>query len=110
MEEEEKESMTFHGDVYQESTDKVRLSKQLIRVRDAMLDGQWRTFSDISEITGDPEPSISAQLRHLRRPCFGAYAVDKRKMASGLWQYRVTEGAAMPPFQLNTTERRLAWI
>lgn len=102
--------MTFHGDVYDETRDKSRLSKQLIRVRDAMLDGKWRTFSQISEITGDPEPSISAQLRHLRKPEFGGYDVDKRKLPSGLWEYRVTDGATMPPFQLSAAKRRFAWI
>ena len=102
--------MTFHGDVYEETRDKSRLSKQLMRVRDAMLDGEWRTFSQISDITGDPEPSISAQLRHLRKPEFGGYDVDKRKLPSGLWEYRVTEGATMPPFQFSAAKRRFAWI
>lgn len=102
--------MTFHGDVYEETRDKSRLSKQLARVRDAMLDGKWRTFSEISLITLDPEPSISAQLRHLRRPEFGGYNVDKRKLSSGLWEYRVTEGATMPFFQLSAPRRRFAWI
>ena len=102
--------MTFHGDVYEETRDKSRLSKQLARVRDAMLDGKWRTFSEISLITSDPEPSISAQLRHLRRAEFGGYNVDKRKLSSGLWEYRVTEGVTMPPFQLSAPRRRFAWI
>lgn len=102
--------MTFYGEVYEETRDKSRLSKQLVRVRDAMLDGEWRTFGEISLITSDPEPSISAQLRHLRRPELGGYDVDKRKLPCGLWEYRVTEGATMPPFQLSAPKRRFAWI
>lgn len=56
-----------------------------------MLDGFWRTLSEIARELGYPEASVSAQLRHLRKPEFGSYLVDKRrrKAQSSVWEYRV---------------------
>jgi len=54
-----------------------------------MKDGTWRTLAEISETTGDPPASVSAQLRHLRKPRFGGYTVDRRHMGGGLYQYRL---------------------
>lgn len=57
-----------------------------------MSDGVWRTLDQISEVTGDPPASVSAQLRHLRKPRFGAYLVEKRYVSRGLFEYRVLPG------------------
>lgn len=81
--------MRFNGAGYEHARDSERLAKQHSRIRDLMLDGQWRTLALISELTGDPPASVSAQLRHLRKPRFGAYAVEKRYLGQGLYQYRV---------------------
>jgi hypothetical protein len=54
-----------------------------------VIDGRWYTLKDIAVRTGDPEPSISAQLRHLRKPRFGGYIVEREYIANGLYQYRV---------------------
>lgn len=81
--------MRFNGAAYEHARDSERLAKQHSRIRDLMLDGQWRTLARISELTGDPPASVSAQLRHLRKPRFGAYAVEKRHLGQGLYQYRV---------------------
>jgi hypothetical protein len=57
-----------------------------------MSDGYWRTLDEIAHATGDPHASISAQLRHLRKPRFGAYVVEKRHRgapARGLYEYRL---------------------
>ena len=43
--------------------------KKLMRA--AYLCGPWLSLAEISELTGDPQGSISAQLRHLRKPAFG---------------------------------------
>lgn len=69
-----------------------RLSIQRERIKDLMLDGNWRTLNQISDETGDPSPSVSAQLRHLRKPRFGGFRVDRRYLERGLYQYRVTKG------------------
>lgn len=57
-----------------------------------MADGQWRTLAEISAVTGDPPASVSAQLRHLRKPRFGAHLVSKRHLGQGLYVYRVLPG------------------
>jgi hypothetical protein len=53
---------------------------------------EWRTLEEIRALTGEPAASISAQLRHLRKPRFGSYRVEKRNRGSeshGLFEYRV---------------------
>jgi hypothetical protein len=59
-----------------------------------MRDGQWRTLYEIAKATGDPETSTSAQLRHLRKPRFGGYVVEKRRRTAtaGTWEYRLLIG------------------
>jgi hypothetical protein len=82
----------FNGSNYNPSVDHARLSKQHERVRDCMLDGVWRTLEEIAALTGDPPASVSAQLRHLRKPRFGSYTIEKRARgdrASGLFEYRL---------------------
>lgn len=67
-----------------------RLAAQLVRIRDLMLDGRWRSLVAIEQVTGYPQASISAQLRHLRKRRFGSYRVEKRHVEHGLWEYRVS--------------------
>ena len=77
------------GPAYEEAKDRVRLQGQLGRVWDLMRDGCWRTLPEIAARTGDPEGSISADLRHLRKQKFGSHVVEKRRRTGGLWEYRV---------------------
>jgi hypothetical protein len=82
----------FNGPVYESAMDKNRLTLQLGRIYKCMIDGRWRTLEEISQITGDGESSISAQLRHLRKPKFGSYEVQKKirgDRKNGLYEYRV---------------------
>jgi hypothetical protein len=82
----------FNGPDYDPALDHDRLINQVDRIRALMLDGRWRTLYEIRILTGDPEASISAQLRHLRKPRFGSYLVDKRRRGkgkSGLFEYRL---------------------
>lgn len=81
--------MRFNGDDYDPERDNPRLIPQYERVRDLMLDGKWRTLGAIALETGDPTPSISAQLRHLRKKRFGGFTVDKRYVGGGLYEYHV---------------------
>jgi len=81
--------MRFNGADYKPDRDNARLTGQLLRIWDAISDGRWYTLKDIAVLTGDPEPSISAQLRHLRKPRFGGYIVEREYIANGLYQYRV---------------------
>lgn len=67
-------------DDYNTREDQKRLSRQHIAIRELMLDGVWRTVEDISKLTQEPNLcSISAQLRHLRKPEYGGYVVSRRK-------------------------------
>lgn len=52
-----------------------------------MKDGAWRTLSQIEAITGEPQASISAQLRHARKKRFGQHVVNKRYCGNGLFEY-----------------------
>lgn len=86
-----KKAESKFGPAYDAQVDGARLENQLNRNRDLMLDGHWRTLIEIQGRTGDPEASVSAQLRHLRKDRFGAYAVEKRRRIPkcGLWEYRL---------------------
>ncbi len=82
----------FNGPVYDPELDQERLSKQIGRVYSAMLDNDWHTLTELEIITADPQASISAQLRHLRKERFGGYTIEKRRRGdetSGLWEYRL---------------------
>jgi len=75
--------------------DQKRLSKQHEEIKKLMLDGKWRTLRDIAGGLRYPEASVSAQLRHLRKPRFGAYVVERRRHESaGIYEYRVLPRAS----------------
>ena len=79
----------FNGSDYVPARDDVRLTGQHERIRDLMLDGKWRTLQEIEIAVDAPPASISAQLRHLRKPRFGGYVVNKRYLVAGLYEYQV---------------------
>jgi len=79
----------FDGPAYEPTLDCERLSKQHERLKALMLDGKWRTLGRIADEIHAPESSVSAQLRHLRKPRFGSYTVERRRVEGGLWEYRV---------------------
>lgn len=92
--------MRFDGPDYSPADDKIRLEHQHERIKRVMLDSEWRTLTEISSLTGDPESSISAQLRHLRKERFGAYIVDKRRRGErkdGLFEYLLRERTILDP-------------
>jgi hypothetical protein len=70
-----------------------RLCGQILRVYDALYAGHWLTLNEIHQATGDPEASISAQLRHLRKHRFGGHDIRKRRRNDGnQWEYRLNGG------------------
>jgi hypothetical protein len=79
----------FDGADYNPQRDDVRLTGQLLRIWNVVIDSRWHTLKEISEKTGDPEASVSAQLRHLRKPRFGGYTVEREYINNGLYKYRV---------------------
>lgn len=90
------ERRRFNGAVYNPALDDARLTGQLQRIFDLMKDGHWRTLNEISEATGDPQASVSCQLRHLRKLRFGSHIVNKRvrgDRSQGLWEYQLLVNA-----------------
>jgi hypothetical protein len=89
------------GDTYTPELDRVRLGAQAQRVLDLMLDGHWRSLAEIAEQTRDPEASISARLRDLRKPAHGGYIIDRRHRGDptyGQFEYRlVNRGTVSDP-------------
>lgn len=82
----------FDGPDYVQAFDKERLTGQLARIYECMIDGKFRTLAEIEEITNDPQASISAQLRHLRKKRFGEHTVIKRRRgepSQGLFEYQL---------------------
>lgn len=80
----------------------VRTQREVLR--DVMLSanecGAWLTLAELGAMTRYPETSISAQLRHLKKPQFGNYDLEKRpRTGAGVdagdghgveWEYRIT--------------------
>jgi hypothetical protein len=71
---------------------------QLDVVRQVMLLAaqyeSWMTLEELARKTHFPEPSISAQLRHLRKEEHGAFEVVKRRRTGDearerVWEYLV---------------------
>lgn len=83
------------GATYEPELDHVRLNAQTLRVWQVVKDGAWRTLAEISAATGDPEASISARLRDLRKVKFGGHTVERARMDGGLHMYRVTPSDVM---------------
>ena len=77
------------GATFDRNLDGARLAGQQRAVFELMKDGRWRTLQRIATVIGKSEAGISARLRDLRKPQFGAYQVDKRRVAGGLWEYRL---------------------
>ncbi len=80
---------TFDGSTFVPERDGERLRSQLQRVRDLMIDGQWRTLAQIASNVGGSEAGISARLRDLRKPRNGGYTVERKYAGEGLFEYRL---------------------
>jgi hypothetical protein len=83
----------FNGPEYIPTLDFERLTGQICRIYNLMKDAKWRTLDDIQKETGDPQASISAQLRHLRKERFGSHTVIKQRVEGlekhGLFEYQL---------------------
>lgn len=80
------------GPAYDKQIDGPRLNLQHEKIRDWMLaQNGWKTLAEIHQALDYPEASVSAQMRHLRKPQYGSYWVQKRRRNSGkgTWEYRV---------------------
>lgn len=85
-------TIEFNGSDYVSELDRDRLSSQTKRIFHLMKDKKFRTLKEIEEITGDPQSSISAQLRHLRKGRFGSHTINKQRRSpstSGIFEYQL---------------------
>jgi len=76
----------FDGSTYQHARDYERLNAQCRRVAEQMADGNWHTLRELSTATGDPEASVSARIRDLRK---SGFHVEGEYVRRGLWRYRM---------------------
>lgn len=84
------EERAFGGETYDHQRDFVRLSGQLLRVYNVMLDGRWRTLAQIAALSAPgTEAAVSARLRDLRKDKFGAHDMQAECIEGGLWRYRM---------------------
>lgn len=86
----------FDGKTYEAPLDYERLGRQLLAVLSVVKDGRWRTLSEVAAETGEPEASISARLRDLRKEKFGGHTVERRRRGEekrGLFEYRLGSAA-----------------
>ncbi len=91
----EEEFDYFDGSTYEPKFDATRLRGEMARVYNLMMsfpNGRWWTLREISNSTQDPEASISARLRDLRKAKFGAHTVNRRRRGEpsrGIWEYQL---------------------
>lgn len=81
----------FDGSDYLPPRDDPRLSPQYYEIFNLMIDGRKRSLATIEAMTGYPQASISAQLRHMRKRRFGSYIVNKEYRGDGLYVYWVLQ-------------------
>jgi len=101
--------MTFYGPAFDPALDEERLNDQILRVYRCMNDSLWRTLGEISESTGAPEASVSAQLRNLRKVEYGSFVVERRRRGlatTGLWEYQLRPPGSVATTALGKKTRR----
>ena len=81
----------FDGATFDAGRDSRRLTNQYHRVLAHLRDGCWHTLADIALATGDPEASVSARLRDLRKPRFGSHTIERQYVERGLFRYRLVK-------------------
>lgn len=79
--------LDFSG-TYEEGTQPTHQRERIFLL---MRDGHWRTLDEIAAATYSPAASVSAQLRHLRKPKHGAHIVAKRHRGEGIFEYQLIE-------------------
>jgi hypothetical protein len=82
-------AMRFDGATYNHVRDGARLADQTEAVFNLMCDGKFRTLATIADMICAPEASVSARLRDLRKPRFGAHTVNREYLGRGLYQYQL---------------------
>ncbi len=89
----------FDGDHYDHEIDCERLTGQMLDVLNCIIKKNsagslWWTVKEIEQETGHPQPSISAQIRNLRKPRFGGFHIEGRYKADNrrIFEYKLSFG------------------
>jgi hypothetical protein len=77
------------GLTFDASKDRKRLNRQAQATFNLMADGKWRTLAQIADAIQAPESSVSARLRDFRKPKFGGYIVNRKRVDGGLYAYQL---------------------
>lgn len=86
---------------YMNRQDQSRLNRQHEDIKALMLDGAWRTVKEVSQLLNYDENSVSAQIRHLRKPQFGGWLVLRRRRKDvGVSEYSVKSPVKKCDFQM----------
>ena len=72
-----------------EPQDVQRLATQLEKVRSVLRSGRWVTLAELAAATGGSEAGVSARIRDLRKLRNGSMRIDRRRVAGGLFEYRM---------------------
>jgi len=96
----------FDGRYYDPALDADRLRAQIGSVWNALADGNWHSLREISEQSGAPEASASAQIRHLRKARHGGWIISLSREGGrtrGRLAYRMQnpDGTPIPPITPN---------
>lgn len=84
----------FDSGVRLEREDHVRLGAQIARVRSVLADGGWWSVPRLHNAiffrfdVRDPEPSISAQIRNLKKTKHGGHAIERRRVGN-VYEFRL---------------------
>ena len=82
-------SKLFDGALVIPELDDERLTGQMYRIMNVLKDGREYTLKDIADLTGDPEASISADIRTWAKPRWGGYYIKTTRITKkGLHSYR----------------------
>ena len=78
----------MYGPAFDEARDGQRIRGQIATLRELLLPLGYLTLAEIGRLTGYPEGSISADLRHLKKVAHGSYDVQKYRVRN-TWHYTV---------------------
>jgi hypothetical protein len=84
----------FESGVDLSASDHIRLGAQIKRVLDVLSDGRWYTVPELQdEIFGrfqirDPEPSLSAQIRNLKKQKHGGHDIRRIRLGN-VYKFRL---------------------
>ena len=69
-----------------------KLTRDMERIFQIMLDKKPHLVSDIAKTLELPETSVSSQLRHLRKEKFGSINIQRRSITKGTSYYILLDG------------------